>query len=60
MLRRLNRACEELTVGQLIRRLQEFPPDAQAYAYEGEDTGIAVGEAGSLGWIPAHEWRSDK
>jgi hypothetical protein len=31
-----------ITVGKLIEKLQSFPPDALAYAYEGEMTGVVV------------------
>jgi hypothetical protein len=31
-----------ITVGKLIDKLQSFPKDARAYAYEGEMTGVII------------------
>lgn len=31
-----------ITVARLIEELKKFPPDALAYAYEGEITGIVI------------------
>jgi hypothetical protein len=48
-------------VSKLIEELGKFPPDALAYAYEGEVIAVVVVDANGreLGWIPATERRSD-
>lgn len=46
------------TVASLIAELQKFPPDALAYAYEGEVTGVVIcadADGQELGYIPANE-----
>ena len=40
------------TVKQVIKELQKYPPDATCYAYEGEVTGLNIGE--DIGFIDCH------
>lgn len=50
-----------IKVFELIEQLKQYPEDAAVYAYEGEDTGIAIVEISEtdknvwkqLGFIPA-------
>lgn len=45
-----------MTVGELIARLKGLPPEARAYAYEGEVTAVVVTHEGKqLAVIPAPE-----
>lgn len=50
-----------ITVEKLIRELKKYPPDALAYAYEGEFIGVVIvkrdekGRLEQLGEIPASE-----
>jgi hypothetical protein len=46
---------DAITVKQLIEALAKFPPDAVLYAYEGEETGIAIldEQDQEIGFIPA-------
>jgi len=34
-----------ITIAELIKELQKYPPDALAYAYEGEIIGIVIVDA---------------
>lgn len=43
------------TIKSLISELQKFPEDALCYAYEGEVTGVIIGDGGSLGYIECCE-----
>ena len=47
------------TISEIIDELEKFPPDALAYAYEGEITGIVIVkdavERKELGVIPTSE-----
>jgi len=52
-----------IPVEKLIEELKKYPPDALAYAYDGEFIGIVIvspetdGKGGDqLGAIPASEW----
>jgi hypothetical protein len=51
-----------ITAAKLINELKKYPPDALAYAYEGEFIGIVIvssdkdGRGKQLGEIPASEW----
>jgi hypothetical protein len=57
-----------ITVAKLLEELQKYPPDALAYAYEGEFIGIVVVDAKQtkqLGEIPASSedddsWQQDR
>lgn len=44
-----------IKVKQLIKLLQEVPPDADVYAYEGEVVGIAIKKGKAFWWIGAGE-----
>jgi hypothetical protein len=46
-----------ITVKRLMALLAECPPDAQVFAYEGEDTGMTLQfPDGSRRWIRAGEY----
>jgi hypothetical protein len=49
------------TVKAMIEALQQFPPDAKCYAYEGEDCGLVIVDADMKrsGWITAGDWDSE-
>ncbi|MCI0697590.1 hypothetical protein L0337_36990 [candidate division KSB1 bacterium] len=57
-----------ITVAKLIKALKKYPPDALAYAYEGEFIGIVIVDAEEtkqLGEIPASSedddsWQQDR
>jgi hypothetical protein len=42
-------------VKKLIEILQNFPPDAKCYAYEGEGTGIVIKYKKKYGFVPCSE-----
>ncbi len=46
------------TVAEIIKELSAYPPNALAYAYEGEVTGIVIvqqGTAKQLGYVEARD-----
>jgi hypothetical protein len=46
-----------ITAKRLMALLEECPPDAQVFAYEGEDTGMTIQfQDGSRRWIRAGQY----
>lgn len=43
------------SIKSLIAELQKFPEDAFCYAYEGEVTGLIIGDGGEFGYIECWE-----